>query len=69
MNGEPRKSTLPACFARYPGIVLEIRDGVVTASNGRIERDLELDAIGHPFACSSAGSSTMGSVGIRELLG
>ena len=58
MNGEPRNSSLPACFDRYPGIVLEIHEGAVTASNGRIEKDLGRDAVGHAFATLLDGESS-----------
>ena len=42
---------LPACFARLPGVVLLVSgDGVVTESNGRLERELGRQVVGQPFA-------------------
>ena len=42
---------LPACFARLPGVVLLVSaDGVITESNGRLERELQRPVVGQPFA-------------------
>jgi signal transduction histidine kinase len=45
-----REEHLPACFAHFPGAVLQLSAaGVVLASNGRLERELGREIVGHSF--------------------
>lgn len=42
---------VPSCFARLPGVVLLVSgDGIVTESNGRLEKELDRPIVGQPFA-------------------
>lgn len=47
----PGVQLLPACFGRYPGAVLQLSaSGTIVDSNGRLERELGRQLLGHPFS-------------------
>jgi signal transduction histidine kinase len=47
---DEREVQLPACFAHFPGAVLQLSaTGVVLESNGHLERELGREIRGHPF--------------------
>lgn len=50
MSDTRSNSNLPPCFDRYPGLVLEVRDGVIVSANERVERELGRRAVGESFA-------------------